>query len=85
MVRLTYRPAALADLDAIYDFIEMDSPSRALDFVQDIRSRCRKLIAHPQIGPPRDDLGTGIRIYPMRGRIVVYRLRLDAIEILRVF
>ena len=33
MARLVYRPAALADLDAIYDFIEPDNPDRALGFV----------------------------------------------------
>ena len=33
MTRLVYRSAALADLDAIYDVIEPDSPRRALSFV----------------------------------------------------
>lgn len=86
MARLVYRPAALADLDAIYDFIEPDRPNRALRFVADIRDRCRVLTEHPHIGKSRDDLGPGIRILPMLGRVVVaYRIEPDAIEVTRVF
>lgn len=85
-MRLVYRPAARDDLDAIYDFIEPDSPARALSFVQEIRASCRHLLAHPQLGPARDDLGTGIRLYPLRGRVVVaYRAFADRIEVVRVF
>ena len=86
MLRLVYRPAALADLDAIYDYIEPENPSRALTFVEEIRARCRILCEHPQAGPGREDLGQNIRIYPMRGRIIVaYRITPDTIEITRVF
>ncbi len=86
MLRLVYRPAALADLDSIYDFIEPENPRRALSFVQDIRTRCRVLCTYPQFGVARYDLGRGIHIYPMRGRVVVaYRIALDAIEVTRVF
>lgn len=85
-MRLVYRPAARDDLDAIYDFIEPDSRTRALNFMQDILERCRYLLAHPQLGPAREDLGEGIRLYPLRGRVVVaYRAFADRIEIVRVF
>lgn len=86
MLRLAYRPAALADLDAIYDFIEPENPIRALSFVKDIRTRCQTLCTHPQLGPARNDLGQDIRIYPMLGRIIVaYRITQDTIDIVRVF
>lgn len=86
MLKLTYRPAALTDLDSIYDFIEPENPRRALSFVQDIRARCRTLCAYPQLGITRDDLGEGIQIFPMRGRVVVaYRVTRDAVEVTRVF
>jgi toxin ParE1/3/4 len=86
MIRLFYRPAALSDLDAIYDAIEPDSPRRALNFVNEIRERCRGLCEHPKLGPARDDLAAGIRIYPMRGRVVVaYRAGAEAVQIVRVF
>jgi toxin ParE1/3/4 len=85
-LQLAYRAAALDDLDAIYDFIGADSPARAMTFVKDIRDHCRTLCAHPQLGPARADLGTDIRLLPLRHRVVIaYRIRSDAIEITRVF
>jgi toxin ParE1/3/4 len=85
-LRLTYRPAALADLDSIFDFIEADSPTRAASFVDEILSRCGALGVYPELGPVRHDLGVGIRIYPMFGRIVVaYRVADDAVQVIRVF
>jgi toxin ParE1/3/4 len=86
MVDVIYRPAALADLDGIYDVIEQDDPRRAAHFVNDIRSRCRNLSKYPMLGPAREDLAAGIRIYPMPRRVVVaYRITPSAVEITRVF
>jgi toxin ParE1/3/4 len=86
MLSLVYRHAALADLDAIYDYIEPDNPRRAASFVEDIRDRCRALCAHPKLGRVRDDLGAGIRVLPMLGRIIVaYRVTYTAILVTRVF
>ena len=86
MLSLVYRHLALADLDAIYDYIEPDNPRRAASFVQDIRDRCRPLCVHPQLGRARDDLRSGIRILPMLGRVVVaYRITPSAILVTRVF
>jgi toxin ParE1/3/4 len=86
MPDLIYRRAALADLDAIYDFIEADNPRRAASFVQDIRDRCRPLCVHPKLGRARGDLGPGIRILPMLGRVVVaYRITPTTILVTRVF
>jgi len=83
---LLYRHLALADLDAIYAYIEPDNPHRAASFVQDIRDRCRPLCVHPQLGRARDDLSSGIRILPMLGRVVVpYRITPTAILVTRVF
>lgn len=83
---LTYRPAALADLDAIYDFIAADAPDRALTYVDAIRAHCRSLLDHPFLGPARGELGRGIRILPYRGRVVVtYLVQPGAIEIVRIF
>ncbi len=86
MRSLVYRRLALADLDAIHDYIEPDNPRRAASFVKEIRNRCRPLRVHPELGRPRDDLGHGIRILPMLGRVVVAdRITPTAILITRVF
>jgi len=63
MVDLVYRPATLADLDAIYDFIEPDSPRQAARFVQDIRVKCRLLCENPRLGPARDNIKAGTFAY----------------------
>jgi toxin ParE1/3/4 len=86
VLELVYRPAALDDLDAIFDFICADNLSRAMSFVEDIRGQCRRLCTHPQLGPARPDIGVDIRIFPMRSRVVIaYRVMSEAIEITRVF
>ncbi len=83
---LTYRPTALADLNDIYERIEPYNPRRAASYVQDIRTKCRTLLEHPHLGPPRGDIKLGLRIYPMFGRVVVcYRITDDAVVVTRVF
>jgi toxin ParE1/3/4 len=83
---LVYAPQAVADLEEIYSFIAQDSPDRAAAFVADIRQRCHLLLDSPELGPRRPNLGKGVRIYPMRRRVVVvYVIRAAAIEVLRVF
>ena len=73
MLQLVYRPASLDDLDAIFDFVGADSPSRAMTFVEDIRAHCRMLCAHPQLGPSRPDIGVDVSRYvPLPGRTRVY-------------
>lgn len=54
--------------------------------MDDIRRRCRNLRAHPELGPARDDLGAGIRVYPMPKRVLVaYRISDDVVVIVHVF
>jgi toxin ParE1/3/4 len=85
MFELVYRPSALADLDAIFDAIEPDSPRRAASFVADIRARCRSLCEHPMLGPSRGEIRPGLRILPMLGRVVVcYRISGSTIVIGRI-
>lgn len=86
MRSLRYRPDALADLDEIYDHIARDNPQRAFAYIADIRERCRHLVAHPELGPRREDLGRGIRTHSIFRRIVVAcRIEDDAIVIVRIF
>ena len=85
-MKLLYRPAAREDLDSIFDFIAPDSPDRALGFVEQIRTQCLILRDFPDLGRERTDLGPGIRLLPMFGRVVVaYRSLPDAVEVVRVF
>lgn len=88
MRKLTYRPLALEDLDAIFEITGSDYPERGFDFVQAIRARCQRyLIDNPELGPARTDLGDGIRIYPIKAQraIIAYRITASEIVIIRVF
>lgn len=86
MRRLVYRPAAIADLDAISAYIAVDSPRNAASFVDQIREHCRRLKEFPELGPARADLGRQVRILPIKRRVVAaYRITEAEIVILRVF
>lgn len=86
MIRLAYRPAALADLEAIEDYIAAYDQGRAAKFIQIIRARCRMLCDFPELGPARPDIASGIRILTMRRKVAVaYRITTDAVVVTRVF
>ncbi|HEX8168534.1 MAG TPA: type II toxin-antitoxin system RelE/ParE family toxin [Beijerinckiaceae bacterium] len=77
--------AAHADLTAIGEFIERDNPVRAASFVDELTSRCEDLADSPQRYPllPRH-AADGIRRRVYRGYLIIYRIRNDVIEVLRV-
>ncbi|MCJ2135835.1 type II toxin-antitoxin system RelE/ParE family toxin [Methylobacterium sp. J-026] len=52
---VTLRAEAVADLDALYDYIASDSPERAITFIRRIRNRCESLSQLPKAGFTRDD------------------------------
>lgn len=86
MGRLSWRPAALADLDAIYDYRAAESAERAFEVVSAIRFRCRLLADYPRAGRERDDVAAGLRMLPVSGQVVVaYRIAAEEVVIVRVF
>ena len=83
---LLFTPAAVEDLDAIYDFIATDNPGRAASYVAEIRSACERLRAAPLMGVGREDLRRGLRTLPLKRRIIVaYEVRGSTVDVLRVF
>jgi toxin ParE1/3/4 len=76
---------ALADFAEAQEYIAADNPKAAVEVAQRIRDSVRKLSEFPYIGRPGDDAVTrewNVRRTPY---LVVYRLREDAIEIVRVW
>ena len=50
------------DLDSLADWIAVDSPARAITFIDEILSVCRDVIArYPESGRPRPELGHRMR------------------------
>jgi toxin ParE1/3/4 len=84
--KLIYRPRAAEDLEAIFQFIARDSPSRALHFVEGIERRCDLLRDAPEQGRARPDLRPGLRVVPYRRSVVItYQITGTLIEVLRIF
>ncbi|MBA3517257.1 MAG: type II toxin-antitoxin system RelE/ParE family toxin [Rhizobiales bacterium] len=80
-----YRPAAEADLKAIYDYIARDSRENALRFLERIRTRADSLSDFPQRGTRRDDVSPGLRTFGIERRVtIVFRVTSDSVEIVNV-
>lgn len=83
---LLYARLARTDLNAIFDFIAADNPTRAISYVREIEAACEGLCSMPLMGIARSDLHPGLRTFPLRRRIVIaYVLPQDRVRVLRIF
>jgi addiction module RelE/StbE family toxin len=74
---------ALADLDAIQDYIAERNPAAAFRLVNAIFDRIQHLSTTPEIGRPGRIRGTRELVLPDIGYVIAYRVR-DNVEILAV-
>ncbi|MGH6816843.1 MAG: type II toxin-antitoxin system RelE/ParE family toxin [Hyphomicrobiaceae bacterium] len=81
-VKVTSR--AETDLDEIGERIAERNPLRAITFVQELRQRCSRIADLPHAGSPRPQWGEGIRIVVYGKYLIVYRVRDDAVQVLRI-
>lgn len=70
-MRLELSPLAETDLEAIGDYIAIDSPGNALRFIQDLREQCKKITKAPLAYVARPELGEGLRSCA-HGRYVIF-------------
>lgn len=75
---------ATKDLDEIWLFIAQDNLAAADKYVDSLTDSFPPLISFPRLGRSREDLGPGLRSFPVKNCLVVYRLRKDLVEIVRV-
>lgn len=75
----------MANLDAEAEYIARDKPLAAARVVATISKAVDKLRRHPGLGRPGRVPGTRELVVPGTPYIVPYRVRDDAVEILRVF
>lgn len=86
MVELIWTESALADLDAIADYIALDDPVAASKLVRRVFAHIEQLVEHPESGSFPKELRP-IRIYrqivekPCR---IIYRISGDQIFIVHV-
>jgi toxin ParE1/3/4 len=81
-VRLT--PQAEADLEEIGDRIAERNPARAVTYIRELRQRTARIGEFPHAGAPRPQWGEGIRINVHGKYLIVYRVREEIVQVLRV-
>ena len=77
-MQLELSPLAETDLEAIGDYIALDSPGNAMRFIQELRDQCRKITKAPMAYVVRPELGEGLRSCA-HGRYVIFFRPSDAI------
>ena len=77
-------PLARSDLDRIWEYIARDNPSAARAMITRIISAMENLVQFPGMGPVREDLAPGLRSFPVKPYLILYRPRGGAVEISRI-
>jgi plasmid stabilization system protein ParE len=83
-MRITWSEPAIANLEAIHDYISRDAPGRADSFVQRLIAAAEPLQDHPRMGrvvPEGDGRQREILFDPYR---IIYRVQSDGIYIVTV-
>ena len=84
MPRLVHSPQARGDLIELWTYIAMDDPAAADRPLDAIEEKLLMLAASPRLGPSRPDIALGLRLFPIRRYIILYRELPDGIEVVRV-
>ena len=84
-MRIRWTRPALADLEAIGDFIARDNPAAAQRIVTSIVASVDTLRDHPNLGRPGRLTGTRELVVPGTPYIAPHRVRGDDVEVLAVF
>ena len=84
-MRVVISRSAVADLEAIADWIAADNPKRAAAFANLLRERCLQLAEMPRAFPlvPRYE-SLGIRRRPIGDYLIFYRVTDRVVEVLHV-
>lgn len=84
--KVVFRPAAQADLFALYSYIENDSgAARAGGYIDRIEAACLALATFPERGSLREAIGPGVRVVGFERRAsILFRVEGDRVLILRI-
>lgn len=77
MPHVTWSPAALADVQRLYEFLQSKGPVTAREAIKSIRQSIRVLAHQPEIGRPIDDMPIEFREWLIdfgrSGYVALYR------------
>ncbi|MGH9622711.1 MAG: type II toxin-antitoxin system RelE/ParE family toxin [Bryobacteraceae bacterium] len=83
-MRLEWSVFAQTDREAIFDYIEADSPQAAVTVDERIRKQVEQLKHFPEMGRPGRIAGTRELVISRTPYIAAYRIAGDTVRILRV-
>lgn len=84
MPRVVHSPRAKADLIELWTYIAADDPAAADRMLDLINQKLDMLAANPRLGPPRPDIAKGVRLFPVKRYVILYREQPSGIEVVRV-
>jgi toxin ParE1/3/4 len=84
-MRIRWTPVAAADLQHISDYLKDHHPHYRQPTIRKIYEAARSLKDLPHRGRPGREEGTRELLFPPLPYILVYRVREQAIEVLRIY
>jgi toxin ParE1/3/4 len=86
MVEIIWTPFALEDLQSVYDYIALDSPTYAIRFIDKLVDRVEVLIDHSEVGRIVPEFeNESIRELIEGNYRIIYKIKsIDEIAILRI-
>ena len=82
LLRRTRR--AEEDLIEIWLHVAEDNEAAADGLLDRIEQKCAQLASSPEIGPARQDIAPGLRLFPVGRYVILYRTIDGGVEVVRV-
>lgn len=83
-MKVGFSPLSRDDLMTIADYIALDNPRRALDYIKEIEARCLRLGTAPRSGVMREDLVQDMRSVPFGAYLIFYSIQAGEVRIERI-
>jgi toxin ParE1/3/4 len=84
MIDFRVSPQAAADLEEVWDYIALDDRLAADKIIGEFLIAFRQLVETPRMGRQRDDLSPGLRSLGHGNYLVLYNIKYEIINIVRV-
>jgi addiction module RelE/StbE family toxin len=84
-MRIRWTPPAVADMQAISDYLQIHSPHYRQPTMRKLYDNIRALKDAPYVGRPGQIEGTRELLFPPMPYIAVYRVQGQAVEIWRIY
>jgi len=84
MPRVVRSPTAQRDLEQLAEYIGLDNPAAATEFIDRIDQKFQLLAQFQGVGSKRDELLPGLRSLPVGMYIIFYLPMADGVQVVRV-